>query len=85
MGGGVREPSEGAEELGTYGKDTGTRGRQPTGVGYVFKAVVQAVILFESETWFMAPHMGRALGSFQHRFARWITGRHPKRPVDGIW
>ena len=30
----VREPLEGAEYLCTYGKDTGTGGRQPTGLGF---------------------------------------------------
>ena len=29
--------------------------------------------------------MGRALGSFKHRFARDIMGRHMKRWVDGSW
>ena len=29
-----------------------------------FKAVVQAVLLFGSETWVMTPHMGRAMGLF---------------------
>ena len=32
MDGGGREPLEGAEDLGTDGKDTGTGGRQPTAI-----------------------------------------------------
>ena len=35
--GGSREPLEGAEELGTYGKDTGTLGHQSTGLGDVIQ------------------------------------------------
>ena len=35
-----------------------------------FKAVVQTVIVFVSETWVINPRMGRALESFQHRVAR---------------
>ena len=31
---------EGAEELGTDGKDNGTEGLQPTGLGYVFQVIV---------------------------------------------
>ena len=33
----------------------------------------------------MTPRMERALGSFQHRVARQITGRQPKRQEGGIW
>ena len=29
--------------------------------------------------------MGIALGGFQHRVFRWITGIHSKRRVDGSW
>ena len=29
-----------------------------------FKAVVQAVLLFEAEIWVVTPHMGTALGGF---------------------
>ena len=43
-----------------------------------FKAVVQAGLLFMSETWVLTPCMGRALGSFQHGVARRITWRHTK-------
>ena len=31
------------------------------------------------------PRMGQALGKFQHRFTRWITGRNPKRGEGGGW
>ena len=41
--------------------------------GMLFKVVVQAVLLFGSETWVMTPCMERALGSFQHRVAQRIT------------
>ena len=53
--------------------------------GIFFNAVVQAVIFFGVETWLMNPHMGRALVGIQHRLARWITGRHPQRVLDGSW
>ena len=60
-------------------------GASPRVSGMFFKAVVQAVILFGSEMWVMNPCMGRALGSFQHRVARRIMGRHPKIREDGGW
>ena len=48
-----------------------------------FKAVVQVVLLFKLETWVLTPRMGRALGSFQHRVARQITGEAAE--VTGGW
>ena len=53
------------------------------GIGVFFKAVVQAVLLFVSETWVMTPRIGRALGSFQHRVARQIAGSQSKQLEDG--
>ena len=47
--------------------------------GIFFKAVVQAVLFFGLEAWFLTPRMGQDLGSFQHRVARRITRRQPKR------
>ena len=35
--------------------------------GTLFKAVVQAVLLFGSNTWVMTPHMGQNLGGVYHR------------------
>ena len=55
------------------------------GVGEFFKAVVQQVLLFGSETWVVSPRLERALSSFVHRAARWITGRQPWRGWDGKW
>ena len=43
------------------------------------------VLLFGSETLVMIPRMGRSLGSFQHRVARRITRRQPKKREDGGW
>ena len=60
-------------------------GASPRVSGMFSKEVVQAVLLFRSETWVMNPRMGRALGIFQHRFARRIAGRNTKLWVDGSW
>ena len=37
--------------------------------GLFLNAVVQAVLLFGSDTWVLNPHIERSLGSFQHRVA----------------
>ena len=44
-----------------------------------YKSVVQAVLLFRSDTWVLNPHIGRALRSFQHRVARRITRKQPRQ------
>ena len=53
--------------------------------GNLYKAVSQAVFLFGEETWVLTPRMERALDSFQHRVARWLTGRQTRRQGDGSW
>ena len=53
--------------------------------GFLFKAVVQAVLIFLSETWVVTPHMGRDLGGFQDQVERWLTGRIPRQKTDGEW
>ena len=53
--------------------------------GNVFKAVVQAVLLFGAETWVLTLRTERAMESFQHRAARQITGRQPQRRRDERW
>ena len=47
-----------------------------------FKEIVQEDILFGSEMWVLNPRMGRAQGSFQHRFDRRIMGTQLKQWED---
>ena len=51
-------------------------------LGHLFKAVVQAVLVFGAETWVLTPRPERALGRFQHRVKRWITAETPKLPAS---
>ena len=53
--------------------------------GFFYKVVLQAVLLFGTETCLLTPRMERSLNSFQHRFAWRLTGRHPRRRRGGIW
>ena len=53
--------------------------------GMLFKAVVQAVLLFGSETWVMTTCMERSLGIFQHRVAQRITESQTRRRKEGGW
>ena len=56
-----------------------------SGVRISFKSVIQAVLLFRSETWVVTPHMGTALGGFQTQVARRLTGKLPWRATERMW
>ena len=60
-------------------------GADPKVSGSFYKAVAQAVLLFEAETWVITPRMERDLDSFQNKVARQITRRQPRRQGDGSW
>ena len=60
-------------------------GSNPRVYGMLFKEVVQAVSIFGLETWVLTPHMEQALGSFQYRVARQITGAQMRRWDEGGW
>ena len=53
--------------------------------GNFFKAVVQQVLLCGAETWVVSLMMERALSAFIHGAARRLTGRQPRRGMDGKW
>ena len=80
-----REPSEGKEELGEVVVDFEQGGGRSEGVGALFKAVTQAVLLFGAETWVLTPMIERNLSSFQHKITRQLTGRQPRRQGGGSW
>ena len=48
-------------------------------LGNLFKAVVQAVILFGAETWMLTPRIERAMEIFMHGAPHRITGNQPRR------
>jgi hypothetical protein len=56
-------------------------------MGYFYKAIIQTVLLYGSESWTLVT--GRMIGSrlrrFHHRVARYITGRHIKELEDGTY
>ena len=60
-------------------------GADPKVLGHFYKEVAQAVLLFGAETWVLTPRMEQALDSFQHRVARQIVRRQPRRQGVGIW
>ena len=53
--------------------------------GSFYVAVVQAVLLFRSETWFLTPRLEKYLERFRHRAARRMAVMGPKGLLYGTW
>ena len=53
--------------------------------GYFYKAVVQAILLYGSESWTLPESTLRNLRSFHSRVARHLTARHIRCLEDGTW
>ena len=53
--------------------------------GFLFKAVVQAVLFFISETWVVTSRMGKALGGFQAQVVIQLTVWLLWRTLGGKW
>ena len=60
-------------------------GASPRVMGYFYKAIIQTVLLYGSESWTLMGRMIGRLRSFHHRVARYITGRHIKELEDGTY
>ena len=54
-------------------------------MGYFYKAIVQAVLLYAAETWVLTERMMIALNTFHHRVARYIAGEHIQLLPNGEW
>jgi hypothetical protein len=57
----------------------------PKAMATVYKAVVQAVLLYGSESWVLSLTMEKKLQSFHRRCARYITGQHIRQNPDESW
>ena len=60
-------------------------GETPRVSVFLFKVVVQSVLIFGAETWVVTPCMGQILGGFQYQVVRRLTGRLPRRWTDSKW
>ena len=70
---------------GRFGRVLRTTGAPWSVLGYFYKAVVQAVLLYGSETWTTSKFGLRNLHSFHRRSARYITGTHIRQTEEGNW
>jgi hypothetical protein len=50
-----------------------------------YMAIVQAVLLYGSETWVLSQRSRRRLDSFHHRCARFIANKHIRQLPSGEW
>jgi hypothetical protein len=61
-------------------------GANPKVMATVFKTVMQAMLLYGSESWVLSLTMGKKLHSFHQRWAQYITGQHILRQnPDKSW
>jgi hypothetical protein len=61
------------------------QGTVATTMAHFYRVVVQAVLLYGSETWVITDRMWTALDSFHNRCARYISGEHNQMRPDGEW
>ena len=54
-------------------------------MAYFYKAVVQAVLLYGSETWVLTQKMWKAIEGFHNCCARYIAGEHIRQRPNGEW
>ena len=67
-----------AQILAREGATTGT-------MAYFYKAIVQAVLLYGSESWVLTQKMWKAVESFHNCCARYIAGEHIRQKPNGEW
>ena len=53
--------------------------------GYFYKAVIQAVLIYGSESWTLSERTLKLFCSFHNWVARHLTGRHIRHNEDGTW
>jgi hypothetical protein len=70
---------------GKLGRILSKEGTNPKAMASVYKAVVQAVLLYGSESWVLTRPLEYKLQSFHRRCARYITGQHIRQNLDGSW
>jgi len=62
-----------------------SKGVNTRAMGYFYRAVVQAILLYGSETWVLTNCQLKRLSNFHARVARYLAGRHIQQNEDGTW
>ena len=71
--------------MGKTGKDFGKGGADRRVTGRFYVVVVQAVIIFGSDTWELTPRLDKSLDGFHHCTVWRMVFMVPKRQQDGTW
>ena len=67
------------------GRALWSKGMKLRGMGYFYKAIVQAILLYCSETWAVTDHHLKQFRSFHSRVGRHLTRHHIRLLEDGTW
>ena len=54
-------------------------------MGYFYKAIVQAVLLYGAEIWVLLEHMLHILNLFHHQYAHYIDHEYVHQDLDDTW
>ena len=82
----LRQLTRAREKWGCIGKELQCEGANPRVMGYFNKAIVQAILLYGSESWTVSDNIICQFRSFHAHVARFLTQRHIiKQREDGTW
>jgi hypothetical protein len=81
----LRQLSQAREKWGRMNRVLASQGASPRTRGYFYKAIIQAVLLYGSESWTLSNRTLQLFRSFHARVARHLTGRHIRPLEDGTW
>ena len=70
---------------GRLGKILGQEGADTKVSESLYRAVVQAILLYGSETWFLLVSMANSIEGIHTEFLQIITGKRARRLGDGTW
>ena len=81
----LRQLARAREKWGRIGRVLQSEGVSPRVMGYFYKAIVQAVLLYGSESWTVSETIIKQFRSFHARVARYLCKRHIRQLPDGTW
>jgi hypothetical protein len=81
----IRQLARARSKWNRMGRVLRSEGMKPRAMGYFYKAIVQSVLLYSSETWVVSDTHLRQFRSFHSRVGRHLTGRHIRPLEDGSW
>jgi len=80
-----RQLERAREKWNRIGKVLSSQGVNARTMGYFYKAIVQTVLLYGSESWTLTEGTLNKLRSFHARIARYLTSRHIRPDENGTW